>query len=157
MKGVLVSFFTKSLLPNISLKVCLILGLFLLGSCARKYQKGTIYMGSGGGFTGAWQEYQLNANGKLFKKNSKSDSTQYLFTLDSTTTKQYFKRYYKLKIDKKSLNAPGNAYFYMGHKVGKFSNKKITFGSADTPVSNHIKKLFDDFMKIVETPGPLLE
>jgi hypothetical protein len=139
-----------------SMLCLLVLAIFSI-SCAKKYQKGTIYMGSGGGFTGAWQEYQLNADGKLFMKNSRTDSVVYLRTLDSASTKKFFKRYHKLKIDDKQLDAPGNAYFYMGHKEGKFKNKKITFGASESPVSKEIQQLFNDFIYSIDHPGPILE
>lgn len=127
-------------------EIFLLLAVGLLVSCSQKYQKGTIFMGSGGGFTGAWQEFQLNADGQLYLRESNKDELRYLRTLDSTQTKKIFKRYYKLKLDRNDLDAPGNIYYYVGHKIGKFRNKKMVFGHQEAPISKEIQKYFDGFM-----------
>lgn len=106
-------------------------------------------MGSGGGFAGTYKEYQLNADGKLFFHQSNVDSVLYVKTLDSSTTKKIFKQYYKLKLDSDDLDAPGNIYYYVGRREGKFRNHKVTFGNPEAGVTKNIQEYYDEFNKII--------
>ena len=106
-------------------------------------------MGSGGGFAGTYKEYQLNADGKLYFQQSNIDSILYVKTLDSATTKKIFKKYYKLKLDSDDLDAPGNVYYYVGRREGKFRNHKVTFGHPEAGVTENIKEYYDEFNKII--------
>jgi hypothetical protein len=118
-------------------------------SCSKKYLKGSVYIGSGGGFAGTYKEYQLNTDGRLYFLKGNSDSVLFLKKLDSTTTKKLFKKYYKLKLDREDLDAPGNMYYYVGRREGKFRNHKITFGNPEAGVSENIKEYYDDFNKLI--------
>jgi hypothetical protein len=122
---------------------------FWFSSCSKKYLKGTIYMGSGGGFTGSYKEYQLNSNGELFFQQSDVDSVFYIKSLDSTATKKLFRKYYKLKLDREDLDAPGNKYFYVGRREGKFRNHKITFGNPEADDTKIIKQFYNEFSKAI--------
>lgn len=116
-------------------------------SCSKKYLSGTIYMGSGGGFSGSWKEYQLNTNGDLYYLESKKDSIVFLKTLDSAATKKVFKKYYKLKLESNDLDAPGNMYQYIGRREGKFRNHKITFGHPEAKeLAKELNAYFEEFM-----------
>jgi hypothetical protein len=136
----------KNKKPSISMAI--IIGIFILvgSSCSQKYLKGTIYMGNGGGFAGNWKEYQLNANGDLYFRESIKDSVVFIKTLDSSATKRVFRKYYKLKLDRDNFDAPGNMYYYVGKREGKFRNHKITFGNPEAGVSKELKNYYDDFM-----------
>lgn len=135
-----------SKLPQFLFVVCII---FIGFSCSKKYQKGTLYFGSGGGFAGSYKEFQLNANGNIYFQQSGVDTVIFLKTLDSAATKKLFKKYYKLKLDSEDLDAPGNMYFYVGRREGKFRNHKITFGNPEAGVTSNIKDYYDDFNKVV--------
>jgi hypothetical protein len=119
---------------------------FAATHCSHKYQKGTIYMGQGGGIAGSFREFQLNADGALYLRQANADQVTYLRSLDSSTTRKIFKRYYKLKLDSNDLDAPGNIYYYVGHKLGKFRNNKVVFGHPEAPISKEIQAYFDYFM-----------
>lgn len=131
-------------------KIIIVFILLLEISCSKKYLKGTIYMGSGGGFTGSFKEFQLNANGQLFFRQNNIDSVLYLKIIDSATTKKIFRKYFKLKLDSDDLDAPGNTYNYIGRREGKFRNRKITFGHPDVKVNEGIKNYFNEFMAIIQ-------
>jgi hypothetical protein len=118
-------------------------------SCSKKYLKGTIYMGTGGGFSGNFKEFQLNANGQLYIHQSGIDTVIYLKTVDSSTTKKIFRKYFKLKLDRDDLDAPGNIYTYIGRREGKFRNHKITFGHPEAKVKNEIRSYYSAFMAII--------
>jgi hypothetical protein len=124
---------------------------FGMSGCSKKYLNGIIYVGTGGGFAGTWKEYQLNINGDLYFKESKKDSSVYLKTLDSVATRKVFRKYYKLKLDSNDLDAPGNMYYYIGHREGKFRNHKITFGHPEAAAASKLlTTYFDDFMAITQ-------
>ncbi len=126
-----------------------ILILFSTVSCSKKYLSGTIYLGSGGGFAGSYKEYQLNANGDLFFKQNDVDSVFFIKSLDSSATKKLFKKYYKLKLDSEDLDAPGNKYFYVGRREGKFRNHKITFGNPEAGDIKPVKEFYNQFFKVI--------
>ncbi len=107
-------------------------------------------MGQGGGFAASWKEFQLNHDGKLFLRSSLQEEPQFVRTLDSSDTRKIFRRYYKLKLDKNDLDAPGNMYYYVGHRIGKFRNKKVVFGHPDAPISKEIQKYFDNFINLAQ-------
>jgi hypothetical protein len=138
---------------NISMNKVVVLfilfGVILGSSCSKKYLQGTIYMGSGGGFAGSYKEYQLNANGDLYFKQSNVDSLLYIKTIDSGATKKVFRKYYKLKLDRDDLDAPGNMYYYIGRRDGKFRNHKITYGNPEAKVSENIKEYYESFLKVI--------
>lgn len=130
-----------------TVSIIILLLLFGVSSCSKKYLNGTIYVGSGGGFAAAWKEYQLNSNGDLYFKESKKDSIIYLKTLDLAAARKVFKKYYQLKLDSNDLDAPGNMYYYIGHREGKFRNHKITFGHPEAVNdSKLLTNYFDYFM-----------
>ncbi len=133
----------------------LLLFLIISQSCSKKFQKGTIYFGSGGGFAGSFREYQLNANGDLFFQQSGVDSLIFIKTLDSLATRKLFKKYYKLNLDSEDLDAPGNIYYYVGRREGKFRNHKITFGNPEAGVTSNIKDYYDEFNKIISETKPI--
>jgi hypothetical protein len=138
----------------------LFLGLFFIffsNSCSKKFQKGTIYMGTGGGFVGSWKEYQLNADGKLFFRQSNVDSVIYIKTLDSAATKKMFRTYNKLKIDQDNLDAPGNVYYYIGRREGKFRNHKVTFGNPEAGLPKDLQEYFNAFYSTIEASSVLVK
>ncbi len=122
-----------------------------MSACTKRYMKGTIYVGNGGGFTGAWKEYQWHTDGKLFLKLPAQTEPMLLKIMDSTTTRKVFKRYYKLKLDSDNLDAPGNVYFYIGRREGKFRNHKVTFGNPEINPNSELKKYYDDLMEEINT------
>ncbi len=127
--------------------IILVAMIFISGqSCSKKYLKGTIYVGSGGGFAGSWKQYQLNADGNLYFQESNKDSLVFVKSLDSAATKKIFRKYYKLKLDRDDLDAPGNIYYYVGKRDGKFRNHKVTFGNPEAGVSKDLKNYYDEFM-----------
>jgi hypothetical protein len=138
------------------LSFCLLMALISI-SCSKKYQKGTIYMGTGGGFAGSWKEYQLNADGKLFFRQSNVDSVVFIKTLDSASTKKMFRTYNKLKIDRDNLDAPGNVYYYIGRREGKFRNHKVTFGNPEAGMPKNLQEYFNAFFSSIEASSVLVK
>jgi hypothetical protein len=136
---------------------CLTFILFGIGACSKKYQKGTIYMGTGGGFAGSWKEYQLNADGKLYLRKSNLDSVIYVKTMDSSATKKMFRTYKKLKIDSDNLDAPGNVYYYIGRREGKFRNHKVTFGNNDAGIPKDLQEYFNSFFNTIEAEATVVK
>jgi hypothetical protein len=141
---------------NLKKQLYFIFVLLIAISCSKKFQKGTIYMGQGGGIAANWREFQLNADGKLFLRQPNATEVKYLRTLDSSATRKIFKRYYKLKLDSNDLDAPGNIYYYVGHKIGKFRNNKVVFGHPEAPISKEIQQYFDDFMTTAQDSTKLI-
>jgi hypothetical protein len=138
-------------ISNFSFYLWILVVLFCATGCSKKYLNGTIYMGSGGGFAGSWEEYQLKASGDLFFRENRRDSLTFIKTLDSAATKKVFKKYYKLKLEKEDLYAPGNIYYFIGKRIGKFRNHRITFGDANaSDLSKDLNSYYEWFMQSIQ-------
>lgn len=91
------------------------------------YPKGQIIFGSGGGFTGAMNEYVLLESGALFTRNSLEGEYTTSSKIERNMTKQMFSNIDFLGIKNIKLNSPGNKYYFIQIK-DKNTDHKITWG-----------------------------
>lgn len=90
-----------------------------------EYKGAIITLGYGGGFTGEYKEYSLLENGGVYQFNTLSLERKYFGKLDSNVTKQLFKNYITLNLNKKILNNPGNMSHYIIYKGDKINHKLL--------------------------------
>ncbi|MGE5355216.1 MAG: hypothetical protein ACM3PT_03180 [Deltaproteobacteria bacterium] len=89
------------------------------------YKGKKITVGSGGGFTGAFDEFAVLENGKVFHFNSLSKQRVMLGKLDKNITDQVFANYKLLNISEKKINAPGNMSYFVQFEDGNVRLKSV--------------------------------
>jgi hypothetical protein len=87
-----------------------------------------ILVGSGGGFTGIATSYYILPSGELFRTGRSDDSFDLVGKLDKDLVSQVFKNYDFLEISNKTLDEPGNRYYYIGSKKSDKTYHKVTWG-----------------------------
>jgi hypothetical protein len=108
--------------------------------------------GKGGGFTGAFSEYILEENGKVYKYDFKYDREVFIKDLEKVDLNYFLEQIEKLGLDGIDINEPGNMSFYIDIRVGKSSMNKITWGAnlyyAPNELIKFHKEIFDHLSKI---------
>jgi hypothetical protein len=106
------------------------------------YEGKIITIGKGGGFTGAYDEYSILENGRVFKYNTIEKERHYLGKIESNVTRQLFSNYAMLGISGKELNNPGNMNYYIQYKDDQNSFRSLwsDFNAVDKNI-----RLFYDF------------
>lgn len=105
-----------------------------------------LYFGSGGGFTGAVNEYMLLDNGQLYKH----DGGEYTEVpkVKKKKAEKLFKTYYDLKLDSLQFRRPGNMYYYLRMK-DKEEEFFTSWGNPAVLPDSAIGVLYDDLMGLV--------
>lgn len=88
-----------------------------------------IAVGKGGGFTGAYTEFILREDGKVFKRDFKYDREVYLKDLNEIDLNYFFDKKRELGLEGIELNKPGNMSSYIEIKEGNISLNKIVWGA----------------------------
>jgi hypothetical protein len=86
-------------------------------------------VGQGGGFTGAYTEYILEENGKVYKYDFKYDREVYIKDLEKVQLNYFLERIKELGLDGVEINQPGNMSYYIDIRIGKSSYNKIVWGA----------------------------
>ncbi len=126
----------------------------LLSSCgifsSRQIFFDKIVFGKGGGFTGKYDEYFLNKNGGLYKKDQSTNSFTLLKELSHKETKNIFKEVESNKLFEIEFNHPYNITCYMEIEKGTVSNR-IVWGDAKNPPPSPVAIVFDKLMSLTKT------
>lgn len=85
-------------------------------------------VGRGGGFTGDYQEYILQENGKVFKYDFNYDREVFTKQLSPEELTYFMKRINSLDLDGISIYEPGNMTYYIEIREGELSINKIVWG-----------------------------
>ncbi len=105
-----------------------------------------IAVGKGGGFTGAYTEFLLQEDGKVFKKDFKYDRDVFTKTITKEELSYFWNKMEALNLDGVEINKPGNISTYIEIKEGDLSIDKIIWGANSYyPPSNIVefhKELF---------------
>ena len=109
----------------------------------QNYQGAKISIGSGGGFSGEYNEYILLDNGNLYHKNTLKNETVYLGSISDNEAKQIFNNYRELNFDKINLNSPGNISYYIKYEEND-KNHKLTWANS-SKIDPKIKLFYDIF------------
>ena len=103
-----------------------------------------VSLGSGGGFAGTATVYKLTPNGLVFKGSGIGDIK---FDLCGKIKKGKAKKFIARVNDHaravSQFNYPGNLYYFITYSE-KETQQTITWGDADHPVPDEIKKLYEE-------------
>ena len=110
------------------------------------YDKEQLSFGSGGGFTGAVDEFTLLSNGQLFYKNG--EVYKELGKLKENQALQIFENYKMLKMDKRIMNDPGNMYYFIKRKTPDTFHKAVWGKSPN--VDKRITIFYTNLMRLVK-------
>lgn len=116
------------------------------------YKKSQLIFGSGGGFSGAYNEYILLDDGRLFQRNADKKSVTELKKVKSNMTDQVFNNVKTFGLDTYQHNQPQNLYYFLKYKTPKDSNNIVWSGKPENElgVANSIYKLLIAQTKTIE-------
>ena len=134
---------------TLSMKLACLLGLAVICSFSAIAQEKFVSVGSGGGFTGTVTMYKITPAGKVFKGSGVGDIK---FTECSKIKKSKAKKFISSGADQTrsttSFSHPGNLYYFLKYtEDGK--EQTITWGDADHPVPDDVKKLYEEIQSSV--------
>jgi hypothetical protein len=137
----------KTMTRSGSILILLVLATILPG-CGGKdgtplnYAGAQLHFGQGGGFTGEVNYFVLLDNGLLFEKDT-GDSTYILRdTWKKRVTRQIFKEYNELEIQKISHQHPGNLYYFIEFQTPDQPPHLITWGQQGYPPGDHVIQFY---------------
>jgi len=129
--------------------ICVIM-LTLTLSCKtteKKFAYTAITFGSGGGFTGKYQDYTIKPDGKLLKNVAGAEPVL-LKTLAKTAAEKLFNKAIALKMENINFNKPANMNKYIIVTTAN-GEHKINWGGVNAP-NEQIAKLFDELMELIK-------
>ena len=100
----------------------------------------SILFGSGGGFTGMYDDYVLKPNGKLYKLDEENPD-QLLKTIEEEELELIFSKTKKLSLETLEVNEPGNITNYLGIK-GQGKEHKIVWGNPGVPIPDNVMEVY---------------
>jgi len=117
-----------------------------------QYDKAQIVFGSGGGFSGAYNEYTLLDDGRLFQRNKDNKSNTEIKKVDKKITTQIFNNIKTFGLDQFRHNEPQNLYYFLKYRTPADSNKIVWSGKPENQLAvvNSIYKLLIDQTKNAE-------
>ncbi len=124
---------------------------FMIFSCKspivnfQDYDDVLLTVGSGGGFTGIYNEYSLLKSGEVYKWNSASNKRTYVGKLKQNVTRQFFNNYKTLNFEKKKINNPGNLNYYIKFDNSINEHKLLWSGRAN--IDSNVLLFYKTFMK----------
>ncbi len=145
-----------------------LLGILLVsGLCGRlaaqEEQKQTghqkvIVFGSGGGFSGMFEEYTLHRNGKLFYYNTFTRESRELPSIGRKQARRLHREFIRLKLDHMELHESGNMNWFIRRIYGS-STHELSWSSesATGTVTPQLSMYYDKLMGIVKDPGISIE
>lgn len=109
------------------------------------YSRKQLIFGTGGGFTGAIEQYVLLENGYLYTHNVLSEEYQEIGKISKKACRKFFQQADTLDIASRSFSNPGNKYFYLEVKDSAHQNR-ITWGDNKIPIDEGYSKLYRSLM-----------
>src|SRR5688572_2872475 len=132
------------------MKPIYILLFVLISSINANAQENFITVGSGGGFAGTVTTYKITPRGEIFRGKGLGDIK---FTECAKIKKSAAKKWISSTSEKTSANLafnhPGNLYYFLTYSE-KGKVQTITWGDADHPVPDDVKKLYEDIQSKVD-------
>ena len=129
--------------------------IFLLTQCktadyatTHEYEGRSISFGNGGGFTGKVLDFTLMDNGQIFKGANQEGNVSMIRKISKEQVDQIFSTYDVLNFADKTVNSPGNMYYY----VEMFDNDerhKLVWGNHDAGESKELRVYHANLMSLV--------
>ena len=133
-----------SLVPRMEMKVITLFLFAFFSLTGATAQDTFVSLGSGGGFAGTVTVYKVTPNGLVFKGSGIGDIN---FDLCGKIKKTHAKKIIARVNDQANavteFNHPGNLYYFITYS-DKQMQETISWGDADHPVPDEIKKLYED-------------
>jgi len=99
-------------------------GLRATGAIKKDAAKRILIVGSGGGVTGAVNEYRIEVDGSVYEKKSLGETASRKKGLQTNQIQQINQQFDALDFDNLKYNNPGNLYYYIGYELnGKTHNE----------------------------------
>lgn len=123
----------------------------LICDCRSLAQDKFITVGTGGGFAGTSTVYKVTAKGEVFKGNGVGDIK---FTLCGKIKRAKAKEIIAKVTDQaraaSPFSHPGNLYYFIA-STENGNEQTITWGDVDHPVSEEVKKVYDEVQASVNS------
>jgi len=104
--------------------------------------KRILFVGSGGGVTGAVNEYRIDIEGSVYEKKSLGENATRKKGLKIEQLQKINQQFDALNFDSLKYNNPGNLYYFIGYELnGK--KHQITWGGTEDEVSEKVKAYYD--------------
>lgn len=100
-----------------------------------KYDKSSITFGSGGGFSGAYHEYILLDDGRLYATKLDGSSPEFIKNVENKITGQLFDNIKTFGLDKFNYNEPQNLYYFLKYKSQRDSSNIVWSGMPDGKIA----------------------
>lgn len=100
-----------------------------------------LYIGSGGGFAAAYNEYLFLENGQVFYFNSLTKESKELKTLAKKEAKKIYKNLASLNLAHYAINKSGNMNYYIREVKGK-NQWEVKWGTDLTEVPEELKQFY---------------
>lgn len=105
------------------------------------YEREIISFGSGGGFAGKYESFQILKNGQMYTSNLNSETASQMSRLDDQMVEQLFLNCVNLKIPEMQLDDPGNMYKFISYKENG-NVHKVTWGGKNVDVPKELKTFY---------------
>ncbi len=113
------------------------------------YNGNLLTIGSGGGFTGIYNEYSLLKSGEVYKWNSAGKERTYVGKFEKKLAEQFFYNYKTLNFEQKRINSPGNMNYYI--KFDNRTNEYKLLWSDKSKIDPNVLAFYKTFMQKINT------
>lgn len=103
--------------------------------------------GSGGGFTGAVNQYILLENGQLFFNDGLKNTKHEMTKQQKQVAKTLFSKCVDLDVEGMEMNEPGNLYYFICSKSDEKENT-ITWGAMDYKLDSTIQNFYQELQNL---------
>lgn len=128
---------------------------FVLCSCdhskkiASEQAEGSFILGSGGGFTGAYETYRIHKNGKIEKQNADFENYSFLNEIPSDSAKACFKTLDAMALEGHIFDQPGNMTYFI-----ELEGNTIKWGRSGHTIRADIENFFERTRKMIRAEYP---
>jgi uncharacterized lipoprotein YajG len=126
--------------------------IFLFTGCTpsqklQNFSKSNLIFGSGGGITGATNEYTLKYDGVINKLNSLTNETTQVTTISAKDAKALFRDFLSKGLDTLNFSVPGNMSQFIGFKNDSITHKIIWGGDTNPPAE--AKAYYESLIQLI--------
>jgi hypothetical protein len=121
------------------------------------FEKKQIHFGSGGGFTGITNTYQLLDNGQIFHKDSRNEKSMELPELKKKEVKNWFAELADMPKDSVPFIHPGNMSKFIYFIDNKDTLASYVWGDYKYKVSPAIDSLYHGLTDLVKSHSPKID